>query len=119
MALSFTADQWLAMERNTFCARVQRFIGLACHRDDFKAWARKAPHVEALWWPLWPHCRQHSAHDLALAMVTLAAAAHQGIDLGGSLPVLQQVATNEVRLKNWLVERGYFNFTAFDSDMAR
>ena len=101
------------------CSRVLRLIGRTCHRADFKAWVHDRPRVEALWWPLWPACREHSAHDQALAMVTLAAAEHEGIELGEALPVLQNVAANEVRLKTWLLERGYFDFTALDTDAQR
>ena len=117
--IQLTAQQMFKIERASVCSRVLRFIDRTCHRDDFKAWVHDRPRIEALWWPLWPACGEHSEHDQALAMVMLAVAAHEGIELGEALPVLQNVAANEVRLKNWLVERGYFDFTVFDTDTER
>ena len=116
-----TGQQMLVIERSATCSSVLRFVEACCHRDDFKRWVGDRPRVDALWWPLWPACRQHSEHDLALAMVMvmLAAAAHEGIQLGEALPVLRDIGANEVRLKIWLVERGYFDYTAFDTHPER
>lgn len=85
-------------------------------RDDLKHWAKDRTRLDALWHPLWPQCRAHSEHDLALAMVMLAVAAHEAVDVGDAAQVLQYVPKHEVPLKKALADRGYFHFTAFDSD---
>ena len=57
-----------------------------------------------------------SEHDLALAMVVMAASSYAKIPLqGDALAVLRGVAGAEVRIKSWLASGGYFDFTAFDT----
>ncbi len=117
--LTFTHDQMARIERSFFYSRIKRFMIERCQRDDFKSWWCGLDRSAALWDPLWARAEHHTEHDLALAMVLLAVAEHSGLLLGEPLRVLQSIGDNEVRVKNFLAARGYFEFTAFDRDERR
>ena len=113
--LKFTAAQFADSTRRYFYARVETFIRERTHREDFRAWAADSTALQRLWDGLWPAHARHSEHDVAVAMVLLAACRHAGVDLAGEpLEVLESTSAGEVRIKQWLADQGYFDFTAFD-----
>lgn len=115
--LRFKSAQIHRLEQGVFFERVRSFVNQRGLRPDFVRWLRNQRPFPATWLELWRDpCRLgKSEHDVALALVTLAVCQHASLACGTPTQLLLGLADNEMRVKVFLSDRGYFDFTAFDS----
>lgn len=112
--LTMRTAQIQAMTRLGFYERLNRFVAENGRRDDWTAWMADRPRVQALWDAVWPQACAHSEHDCALFLILLAIRAFEGTPVDDPADLLGQVAAREVAFKNYIADRGYLYFTAFD-----
>ncbi len=112
--LTISAEQMDLLTRNHFFSNVRRFIFANCRNDKLLAKLADPANLAALWTPYWERASKLSEHDCALFLVLLAVCECEGVAVPEVEALVDQVSASEVRIKQFIADRGYFRFSDFD-----
>lgn len=112
--LKISAETMNAMTRNMFFAKIGRFIRANCRNEKLLAKLADEDALFAFWSPHWAHASKLSEHDSALLLVVLAVCDCEGVDMVDGAALADQIGEREVKIKQFIADRGYFRFSDFD-----
>lgn len=112
--LRISAELMARMTQGMFFNRLISFIYSNCRNEKLRLMADTRSDLLAIWEPAWGKASELSEHDCALFLMMLAVCACEGIAPGSVDGMVSQIGQNEVRIKNFIAERGYFRFSDFD-----
>jgi hypothetical protein len=102
------------LTRNLFFRNVRRFISANCRNDKLLAKLADPDNMTALWSPYWERASKLSEHDCALFLVLLSICECEAVAVPEVEALVDQVSDGEVRIKQFIADRGYFRFSDFD-----
>lgn len=112
--LTISAAQMKLLARNHFFRKVRGFISANCRNDKLVAKLADADDLTHLWTPHWERASMLSEHDCALFLVLLSICECEGVAVPEVEALVDQVRNGEVRIKQYIADRGYFRFSDFD-----
>jgi hypothetical protein len=102
--------------RNDFFSNVRRFIFANCRNDKLLAKLADPANLATLWTPYWERTSKLNEHGCALFLVLLSICEWEGVAV--AVPefeaLVDQVRNGEVRIKQFIADRGYFRCSDFD-----
>ncbi len=109
-----TPEKLARITQLRFYDRLDQFIRTLCLKQGLLDWLARNDAARPIWDPVWPSVRSLSEHDCALALVLLAVCACEGVSLPPADRLIAQLPHQEVDIKRFLIERGYFHFSDFE-----
>lgn len=112
--LKISAEQMSTLTRNMFFAKVRGFIFANCRNDKLRAKLADEKALFAFWFPHWERVSKLSEHDCALLLVLLSVCECEGVAVTAVEALADQIGDREVKIKQFIADRGYFRFSDFD-----
>lgn len=117
--LKISAELMNAITRNMFFSNVHGFISENCRNEKLLANLAEPEKLYAFWSPHWARASKLSEHDCALLLVLLAVCECEGVDVVEAAKLADQIGEREVKIKQFIADRGYFGFSDFDYPSGR
>jgi hypothetical protein len=117
--LKISAAQMNILTRNHFFRKVMSFISANCRNDRLLAKVADSEKMTAFWTPHWERASKLSEHDCALFLVLLSICECEDVAVPDVDALVDQVRDGEVRIKQFIADRGYLRFSDFDYPSGR
>lgn len=117
--LKISAEQMNALTRSMFFAKVCGFISNNCRNEKLCVKLPEQEKLFAFWTPHWERASKLSEHDCALLLVLLSVCECEGVAVPEVEALADQIGDGEVKIKQFLADRGYFRFSDFDYPSGR
>lgn len=112
--ITIRAEQMETVSRLLFYERLKGFAHANALRADWKTWMSDSARLHAIWDRIWPQARECNEHDCALCLILAAIRSFEGNGIDDAADLLAQIPTRETALKQYVADRGYLRFSAFD-----
>lgn len=117
--LQISAETMNAMTRLMFFAKVKEFISENCRNEKLLAKLAEPDKLFAFWCPHWARASKLSEHDCALLLVLLSVCDCEGVVVPEVETLADHIGEREVKIKQFISDRGYFRFSDFDYPSGR
>lgn len=112
--LKISAETMNALTRNSFFSNVRGFISENCRNEKLLAKLADPQKLSAFWSPHWERASKLSEHYCALLLVLLSVCDCEGVAIPEIESLADHIGEREVKIKQFISERGYFRFSDFD-----
>ncbi len=112
--LTISAKQMKNLDKMIFYQKLQHFILSRTGSEKLRALAADSARLHALWNGHWPRAAALSEHDCAMFLALLAVCYCEAVPATSTGALLDDLAGQEVKIKQFMATRRYFRFSDFD-----